>query len=140
MKVFLGGTCNGSNWRSYVVNQLHNSIKFVNPISSWRNEDKEKENLEKSTCDYHLYVITPKLLGIYSIAEAVYQSCTKPDKTIFCVLDSDEGTEFVEYQSRSIIAVKKLIQSCGVPVFSSLDDVVSHLVKKKNSKKASIMV
>jgi len=83
-KVFLGGTCNNSNWREELIPMLE--IDYFNPIvEDWTPEDQKKEEHEKKICDYNLYVITPKMKGVFSIAEVVDDSNKKPEKTLFCI-------------------------------------------------------
>jgi hypothetical protein len=86
IKVFLGGTCNGSLWREKLTLQL--KVNYFNPVvPDWTPECMEKEIQERKNCDYCLYVITPKMTGVYSIAEVVDDSNKRPSKTIFCFLD-----------------------------------------------------
>ena len=64
MKVFLGGTVNGSTWRNFVIPRL--SIGYYNPVvPNWTEEALERELYERRHCDFCLYVITPKQTGFY---------------------------------------------------------------------------
>jgi len=69
-KVFLGGTCNESTWRDELIPNL--TIEYFNPILpkgvKWTDVHYEKEIKERKEADYNLYVITPKMTGVYSIA------------------------------------------------------------------------
>ena len=77
MKVFLGGTCNQSRWRDELIPQL--KIDYFNPIvPTWTEEAYEQELVERATCDYCLYVITPRAKGFYSIAEVCVYLATIP--------------------------------------------------------------
>ena len=69
MKIFLGGTCNGTTWRDELIPYL--PCDYFNPVvEDWTPECIERENLEKDhKCDIHLYIITPEMKGIYSIVE-----------------------------------------------------------------------
>jgi len=88
MKVFLGGTCNGSVWRDKLIPMLN--IEYFNPVvEDWTEECMLEERKQREICDYCLYVITPSMSGVYSIAEVVDDSNKRPTITIFCVLDSE---------------------------------------------------
>jgi hypothetical protein len=130
-KVFLGGTCNGSEWRDVIIPEL--KIDFFNPIvEDWTIGNQIKELNERKTCDYLLYVLTPKMNGIYSIAEVVDDSNKHPEKTILCILDVDydEDEEEIEWTNglfRSLKDLESLVESNGAKVFDNLEDVVEYL-------------
>lgn len=88
-KVFLGGTCNGSKWREKLIEML--KIDYFNPVvDDWDEFAYQQELKERKECDFVLYVITPKMLGTYAIAEVIDDSNKRPEKTIICVLDKDK--------------------------------------------------
>jgi len=122
MEVFLGGT-NNSTWRKKIIPQLE--IDYFDPIvDDWDEEAKELELEKRETCDFLLYVITPKMKGVYSIAEAVDDSNKRPEKTILCVLDEDGDKEWTKQQKRSLESVKKMVAENGATVSEDLDKVV----------------
>lgn len=126
MRVFLGGTCNGSKWRETLIPLL--TIDYFNPVvDNWTPECQQREIKEREICDYCLYVITPKLLGVYSIAEVVDDSNKRPTKTLFCFLEKDEDTMFSDKQIKSLIQVKKMIELNGGSAFGSLEEVAEFL-------------
>lgn len=126
MKVFLGGTCNGSTWRDYVIDSIN--IDYFNPVvDDWTKEAQEREEYERENCDLCLYVITPKMTGVYSIAEVTADSILKPHNTILCVIENDDNNEFTEHQLKSLQQVKKLCAIHGARVFETLDDVINFL-------------
>lgn len=126
MKVFLGGTINGSKWRDEVIPNLN--IDYFNPlVEDWNDEARLREMHEKNTCDYLLFVVTPLMAGVFSIAEAVDLSNKCPQKTIFCILDEDCGEVWSDCQKTSLIEVERLIRANGAHVFSSLDEIVEFL-------------
>ena len=85
-RVFLGGTCNDSPWRAELVPLL--TIDSFNPVvEDWTEECMAEEIRQRESCDFVLYVITPKMTGVYSIAEVVDDSNKRPEKTVFCFLD-----------------------------------------------------
>lgn len=120
--VFLGGTCNGSHWRDAMEDCLyHEGVTFFNPVvDDWNDEAYARELLERETCDFCLYTITPKMTGVYSIAEVVDDSNKRPEKTVLVVLYDDEGNLFSKDQVKSLKAVEKLVSENGGMVFDSL--------------------
>ncbi len=125
MKVFLGGTCNGSTWREKLIPNL--KIDYFNPlVSDWNKEAQLNEITEKNRSDFLLFVITPLMTGCYAIAEVVDASNKKPKKTILCVLDED-GKKWTTSQRDSLSAVEDLVYSNGAYVFNTLEDTTSFL-------------
>jgi len=125
-KIFLGGTCNGSKWRDTLVPLLQ--IDSFNPVvENWTEECMKRELQERETCDYCLYAITPKMTGVYSIAEVVDDSNKRPQKTILVILEKDEDQSFSPVQLKSLKATAKLVASNGSQVFYSLEEVASKL-------------
>lgn len=111
-KVFLGGTCNGSTWRDNLIPQLN--IDYFNPVvPDWTEEAYQEELNQRKICDYLLYVITPKMTGVYSIAEIIDDSNKSPEKTIFCFLTEDEDDSFNKSQIKSLDKVGIMVQSNG---------------------------
>ena len=125
-KVFLGGTCNDSKWREYVIKYLF--IDYFNPVvEDWTEEAQEVEEFEKEKADFRLYVITPKMTGVFSIAEVVEDSNKHPDKTLFCVLPEDEEDSFTIGQMKSLNQVGKIVHNNGATVLKDLDEVINYL-------------
>jgi len=121
MMVFLGGTVNGSKWREELIPKL--KIEYFNPIvGEWNEKAKRAEDDAKAKSDYLLFVLTPKLEGFYSIAEVVDASNKYPQKTIICVLDSDDGNEWTAHQSKSLKRIEDLVSSNGGMVLNGLDE------------------
>lgn len=130
MKVFLGGTMNDSTWRDKLISGL--KIDFFNPIVDvWDEKAQLNEIKEKETCDFLLFVITPLMTGVYSIAEVVDASNKTPNKTILCVMESDDGKEWTNSQRSSLNAVENLVHLNGAFVFKSLEETVSFLNQQK---------
>lgn len=127
-KVFLGGTCNNSTWRDKLIPLL--KIDYFNPVvDDWTPECQDEEIRQRELCDYCLYTITPKMTGVYSIAEVVDDSNKRPGKTILCVLDEDNESSFSETQIKSLKQVKEMVKNNGANVFDSLEDIASFLNK-----------
>ena len=116
IKVFLGGTCAGSDWRDRIIPLL--GIDYVNPVTSNRTmENRAEEIRQRETCDLLLYTITGEMRGYYSIAEAVEDANLYPQKMVFCLLLE----RFDIHQVKSLEEVADLIRRHGVPVVYSLE-------------------
>ena len=127
-KIFLGGTCNGSKWRDKLIPLL--DIDYFNPVvEDWTPECQEEEIKQRKECDFVLYVITPKMKGVYSIAEVVDDSNKQPDKTIFCILEKDDGEEFDEHQIKSLGQVGKMVRENG-GAFIDISSIAVYLNNK----------
>lgn len=112
-RVFLGGTCNGSNWRERLIPLLTNTDYFNPVVPNWTEECFQEELRQRETCDYCLYVITPKMTGVYSIAEVVDDSNKRPKKCVFAFLYEDEGVTFDKHQIKSLLKVGEMVQKNG---------------------------
>lgn len=106
-KVFLGGTCNGSTWRDKLIPTL--TIDYFNPVvADWTPECQDEEYRQKEICEIHLYVITPKMTGVFSIAELIDSSNKNPKGTVFMILSEDDDKKFDATQLKSLHAVGNL--------------------------------
>jgi len=125
-KVFLGGTCNESGWRKTLITWL--TIDYFNPVvDDWTTDCMSEEIKQRESCDFCLYVITPKMTGVYSIAEVIDDSNKRPEKTIFVILHEDEGSTFTKGQFKSLGSVAKMVDGNGGKVFFSLHSVAGYL-------------
>ena len=125
-KVFLGGTCNGSMWREDLIKDL--AIEYFQPAGEgWTPEMMEEEIRQRAECDFCLYVITPKMTGVYSIAEVVDDSNKRPGKTIFCWLSSDEGIFFSTHQMTALEQVGQMVKDNGAKYFKTLSETADYL-------------
>lgn len=129
MKVFLGGTCNGSTWRNKFIELLDDSVEYFNPVvDNWNTEAQEKEYIEKQSSDFRLYVITPAMTGVFSIAEVVDDSNKCPNRTLLCVLsEEDDGKVFEDSLRNSIYAVEKMVAANGINIFPSLESIAKYI-------------
>ena len=126
MKVFLGGTCSGYDWRSEFVPLIH--CDWYNPIvEDWTEEDRQREVQERESCDYVLYAVTQDMAGVYSIAEVVDDSNKRPEKTLFVNLYKPRSDDSSAQMARSLLAVESLLASNGVRCFNSLQEVADLL-------------
>lgn len=124
MKVFLGGTCNESTWRNKFIQEL--DIDYFNPVvSDWNKKAQENELKERETCNFCLYTITAKMLGVYSIAEVVDDSNKRPEKTVL-VISSFDGF-FGDEKYKSLKAVADMVERNGGKAFYTLTDTADYL-------------
>ena len=131
-QVFLGGTCNNSTWRNDLIPLLE--IQYFNPVvENWTPECVEKENDAKNFCNFHLYVITPRMKGVYSIAETMESLFSTSAKTIFCVLKTDINDDgnligFTKEELRSFEETEKIIKKhCDGIVLYSIQEIADYL-------------
>jgi hypothetical protein len=125
-KVFLGGTCNESTWRDELIQIL--KIDYFDPVvDDWNERAQREEIKQREICDFVLYTITPKMTGVYAIAEVVDDSNKRPDKTVFCYLEKDGDNIFSIGQLRSLNAVAHMIKVNGGHVCTSLNECASIL-------------
>lgn len=132
-KVFLGGTCNDTDWRSRIKPLL--KIEYFDPVITdreWTEQDRLNEIAERARSDFVLYVFTPKMTGLYSIAELIDDSNKRPHATIVYVQEHDTSEEgkrivFIPSAKNSMIAVSALAKLNGAKVFGSLEDVAAYL-------------
>ena len=127
LKVALFGTCNNSTWREELIPLL--KVDYFNPVVlDWKPEDAENEIKQREICDFVLYVITPKMTGVFAIAELTMDAITKPEKTLICFLEKDGELEFTEHQLKSLKATRKLIEeNTEAHYFNSLQEIADYV-------------
>lgn len=129
-KIFLGGTCPGWDWRKELIGKLN--IDYYNPVVPVWNESVKKIELnERENCDYCLYVITPYMKGVYSIAEVIDDSNKRPEKTIFCYISQKYGRKFEDKAENSLLEVGRMVERNGGKFFNNLDQIASYVNIKK---------
>jgi hypothetical protein len=135
-KVFLGGTCNESTWRNNMMIYLYDKkINYYNPIvPDWDEKAQKQEQYEREHCDFCLYCITPKMTGVYSIAEVIDDSNKRPDKTIMVLLKDDGKEKFSKSQWKSLCEVMKMVKRNGGQIFDNLYDA-SCWIKSMSKKR-----
>jgi len=126
MTIFLGGTCNDSNWRELLKPMLE--LDYFDPtVDIWHEEAYQKELKARSECHFILYVIMPKTEGYYSIAELVEDANQKPRQSLFCILEEDGDRQFSAFQKQSLHAMKLLAEKRGARYFDSLEEIANFL-------------
>ncbi len=128
-KVFLGGTCNDSTWRQRIIRHL--TIDYFNPVvDDWTEECMAEEIRQRESCDFCLYTITPKMIGVYSVAEVVDDSNKRSEKTVLVLLGIDGASEFTDAQWKSLNSVAKMVETNGGKVFHGLIMAAAYLNAK----------
>ena len=134
-KVFLGGTCNESTWRDELIKKL--KIDYFNPVvDNWNEEAQKKEKNQRINASFTLFVITPLMKGVFSIAEVIDCSNKRPESTLFCVLEKDGDKEFEDFQIKSLNQVKEMVKDNGGNVFKNLDEISEFLNGNKDLKES----
>lgn len=108
-RVFLGGTCNGTTWRTEIEEKV--DLDMFNPVvEDWTPECQAIEMDEKENkCNIHLYVITSEMTGVFSIAEVIDSVHNKNKLTFLHVLVDG----FDDFQLKSLLAVVELVKLRG---------------------------
>jgi Nucleoside 2-deoxyribosyltransferase like len=124
-KIFLGGTCNNSKWRDkFITNLNKEKYNYFNPIvDNWSEKDYQNELIERENCDICLYVITPEMSGVYSIAEVIDDSNKRPKKTIFCVINKENNKTFDNGQLKSLDKVGDMVKGNGGKYYKTIDEL-----------------
>jgi hypothetical protein len=133
-RVFLGGTCNQSNWRKQMMVYVNNqNMEYFNPVTDdWNDDAQANEIRERESCDFCLYTLTPKMTGTYSIAEVIDDSNKRPEKTVMVLLKEDGKERFTKAQWKSLSAVAKMVKRNGGQVFDNLKLAVLYMGSKEN--------
>ena len=133
-KTFLGGTCNNSTWRERLIKDL--KVPFFNPVvEDWTEEDQKREDEQRKSAKFVLFVITPLMKGVFSIAEAIDCSNKRPESTIFCVLEKDDKKEFDKSEMKSLNQVKEMVKKNGGKVFDGLSEIADFLNKQEEGSR-----
>ena len=116
--IFLGGTCAGDPWREQIIPELEKrGFEYFNPVvSNWTPECVEIENKMKNEyCDSHLYVLTPSMKGVYSIAEIINSAWEVKEHNFGSCIVGVMGTEddWGTAQWKSLNATLGLLKNIG---------------------------
>lgn len=112
-----------STWRNELIPLLEKEgIEYFNPVvEDWTPECQEEEYRQKEICDVHLYLITKKMKGVFSVAEAV-ASCQFKDKQVVFGFTDFDG-EFDTAERKSLDAVGHLIARIGGGYMCDLESI-----------------
>ena len=126
MKVFLGGTCNESEWRDAIIPKL--SIDYYNPVKDeWSEEAFQEEIQAKLDCNYFLYCLTPRYTGYFSFAEVINESFHYSNQTIFCFLNEDGDHIFSKEETESLKELGSRVVENGGLWLENLEEVATFL-------------
>ncbi len=122
----------GPDYRKELIPLL--KCKYFNPVvSDWNETAQEIEKKAKEDCQISLYVITPYMEGIFSIAEIMEDVLIRRiNKTVVCILKDYYDTSFSDKNFRSLMAFKNLLLKYNCEVFDNLVDTaiaINNLVK-----------
>jgi len=137
-RYFLGGTCAETTWRDELMPLLDKQgIEYFNPVvKDWTPECQAIEEDEKNNkCNIHLYVITPEMQGVYSIAEIIHSAHlanmygTSVDLVIYCILTPEK---FKKHEIKSLRATGRLVSDIArdhaiVYEATSMEDLFNRL-------------
>lgn len=127
---FLGGTCNETTWRDELIAMLNKNVEVFNTVvDDWTPECQAREEEAKKHARFVLVVITSAMTGVFFIAEAVYCSNKRPERTLFYVIPDG----FDKGQMMSLRAVERMIKNNGGQIFESLEGVASFLNSAYNN-------
>lgn len=131
--VGLFGTCNNSLWRNRFIILLNkDKYDWFNPVvNDWNEEAQKNEEYHKDNDEVIVFVITPKMKGVYSIAEVVDLSYRKKSNQtlVFCLLTQEKDSQsghtisFDEFQIKSLRAVESLLERNGIKTTESLEEL-----------------
>lgn len=121
-RIFLGGTCNGSKWRTKLIPLLN--MRYFNPVvDSWDIKAQQVEEKEKDECSLLLFCLTPLSVatggsGFYSIAEVIDAVNKHSRKCLFVVIAEDkreynDSRSWTPEQSHSLNAVANMVENKG---------------------------
>ena len=103
-------------------------VGFFNPVvDDWTPDCMAEELRQRAECDVCLYVITPKMTGVYSIAEVIDDSNKRPARTVFVRLRDDGDEHFTDGQWKSLGAVAQMVERNGGATFDNLKSAALHI-------------
>lgn len=111
--VFLGGTCNNSKWRDEfieIMKKISPGVTMFNPVVD---DCIKEEYRQKDGCSVQVYCITPRMTGVFSIAELIDASNKKSDHVVCILLDKDDEYRFDKGTKKSIEEVFRLADKNG---------------------------
>lgn len=137
-RIFLGGTCAETTWRDELIEKIKDyKVEWFNPVvKDWTPECQKIEEDEKNNkCNIHLYVITPEMQGVYSIAEIINSAWQANvygphvEKVVFFFLG-----EWEKHQIKSFNATIRLGKDIAREKFygyqvNNIDEIVDYLLK-----------
>lgn len=128
-KVALLGTCNDTTWRDKLIPLL--TVEFFDPVikdRKWSEEDRQNEILQTQNCELVVFAFTPRMTGLFSIAEAIDCSNKRPRSTVIFLQESDISDEgkrivFTPSVQASMDAIINLAKANGAKICYDLESV-----------------
>ena len=126
-RVFLGGTYAGPDYRNEFIPLL--KCDYFNPVvTDWDEKAQDRENKAKEDCGVSLYVLTPYMEGVFSIAEIVEDAITRRvNRTVVCIIKEYKGIKFSDKVSKSMNALKSMLAKHNCKVFDNLTDTAAEV-------------
>ncbi len=135
-RVYLGGTFNGSEWRTQVTSSL--KIDYYSPIIEDGDEDVDDVHFEeRKMCDYFLYVFTPKMIGAYALSQITNDLYKRPQRTMFCFLPEEQDQRLTATQIKDLELLGQKVESQGGLWCHTLDDAIKFLNTTKKLQNIS---
>ena len=140
--IFLGGTTNKTTWRDTFIHYMSEKdpkIKCFNPVvENWTAQCIELENFVKMHSKYHVYVLTPRMRGAYSIAEMIDSVHDKTKKVYIYIYDEDidDDGNVIKWDlqmKNSLNVISNMIITHGGHVAKSLNELISMIAEDHKS-------
>lgn len=134
--IFLGGTTNKTTWRDdfiKLMKEVNPTIKPFNPVvDNWTQECVDLENFVKLHSRYHIYVLTPRMIGAYSIAEMIDSVHDRSKKVYIYIMESDTDDDGNELRwdpraRNSLTVISNMVVSHGGIATSSIKEMVEKI-------------
>ncbi len=119
--LFLGGTCNNSRWRDEIIPHIDGFCTWCDPRTLvWNNRARELEEIERRKAEFCLFVFTPRMRGVYSIAQMTDESINRPKTSAFCILRSYDHSTFSNDSLQNLQQTAELWREFGSTELESL--------------------
>ena len=141
--VFLGGT-HHSDWRKEflkLINESDTKIKCYEPVlEKWTYENVVVENLVKQNSNYHVYVLTPNMVGMYSVAEMIDSAHDDDVETYFYIMNEEPNKDgqMVYWNPRmlnSLYSISNMMIKHGAHKAHSMEELVEKVLNHFNNSK-----
>lgn len=135
IKVFLGGTCNGSKWReNFVSTDKIEYFHYDETLPSPSQEvDQHQLLLNKSRpCHILLHVLTPMSIDPLNIAVLISDSIKQPKKTILIIVKEDRDYCFDVQAWMMLETIKEMVVSNGAKCLDSFKEAIEYITSIAN--------
>lgn len=119
--LYLGGTCSGTNWRSFINTKNYN---VYNPLKhNWNENSFLEEQDYRHVSTYNLYVFTKDISGYYAIASLIDDSHKYPEKTLLFI----DETDMTQQTKISLKYVREIAKNNNIRIFNSYEEINNFL-------------